>query len=137
MSNIMLALGGYRFGINTAAHKTLQRSSRYRWQSQARTGRKPAFQYLGPDSDSITLDGEILPHFKGGLGQVNRMREQAGKGEPLILTDSDGNVWGKWCIASIEETWSDLMADGKPRRISFRLTLQEYGDDDQTTGGAL
>ena len=134
MSNIMLALGAYRFGINTAAYKTLQRSSRYRWQSQMRTGRKPALQYLGPDSDNISLDGEILPHFKGGLGQIQQMREQADKGEALILTDSNGTVWGKWCIGSIEETWSDLMADGKPRRITFRLTLREYGDEDQTAG---
>ena len=130
MSNsIMLALGGYRFSIETAAHRTLQRSSQYRWQSQARTGRKPALQYLGPESDSISLDGEILPHFKGGLGQVEAMRSQAGKGEPLILTDSDGQVWGKWCIVGIEETWSDLTERGKPRRIVFRLSLKEYGED--------
>ena len=62
------------------------------------------------------------------------MREQADKGEALILTDSNGTVWGKWCIVSIEETWSDLMADGKPRRITFRLTLREYGDEDQAAG---
>lgn len=129
MNNIMLALGDYRFGINTAAHKTLQRSSQYRWKGQERTGRKPALQYLGPDADRISLDGEILPHFRGGLGQIHAMREQAGKGQPLILTDSDGSVWGKWCILSIEETWSDLTQEGKPRRIGFSLSLQEYGDD--------
>ena len=127
--SIMLALGDYRFSIDTAAHKTLQRSSKYRWQSQNRAGRKPALQYLGPDSDTIKLDGEILPHFRGGLGQVATMREQAGKGEPLILTDSDGNIWGKWCVVTVDETWNILTQDGKPRSIGFSLSLQEYGDD--------
>lgn len=129
MTNIMLALGDYRFGIDQAAYHTLQRSSEYRWQSQARAGRKPTWQYLGEGSDRITLEGEVLPHFRGGLEQVKQMRDQAGQGQPLILSDSDGKVWGKWCIMSIEETWSDLFQNGKPRRIVFRLTLREYGDD--------
>lgn len=127
--SIMLALGEYRFSIDTAAHRTLQRNSTYQWQSQARAGRKPAFQYLGPGSDTINLEGEILPHFKGGLGQVKAMRNEAGKGKPLVMTDSDGTVWGKWVIVSIEESWENLTAEGKPRAIRFRLSLSEYGED--------
>lgn len=62
------------------------------------------------------------------------MREQAGQGEPLLLTDGLGNVWGKWCIKSIDETHSDLMANGAPRHIRFRLELVEYGEDRGKTG---
>ncbi|WP_330926821.1 phage tail protein [Candidatus Sororendozoicomonas aggregata] len=126
---IMLALGAYRFSINTAAHQRLQRTSQYRWQAQQRIGQKAVNQYLGPGNDRITLEGEILPHFKGGLRQVDAMRTEAGKGEAQILSDSAGTVWGKWCILTIEDTWSDLGPDGTPRRITFRLTLQEDGDD--------
>lgn len=130
MSNaVMLALGGYRFSVSTSAYQTLQRSSRYRWQEQSRVGTKPAMQFLGPESDSITLEGEILPHFRGGLDQVNKMRAEAGQGKPLILTDSFGQVWGKWCIVDINETWDDLTETGLPRFIQFRLTLREYGED--------
>ena len=131
MSDTLMALGGYRFSINTAAFQTLQRSSRYRWQAQARVNRKPAQQFTGPEADTVTLEGQILPHYKGGLKQMDAMREQAGKGEPLLLTDGLGNVWGKWCITRIEETRSDLMTNGAPRHIRFRLELVEYGEDKQ------
>ncbi len=127
--SIMMALGNYRFSIDTAAYQTLQRASSYQWQAQQRVGRKPALQFLGAGTDTINLDGEILPHFLGGLGQVAAMRAEAGKGKPLILTDSDGVVWGKWCITSIEERWEALTQAGKPRVIQFRLGLSEYGED--------
>ena len=130
MSETLMALGSYRFSINTAAFTTLQRTSRYQWQAQQRVNRKPAQQFTGPDADTVNLEGQILPHYKGGLSQINRMREQAGHGEPLLLTDGLGNVWGKWCIKSIDETQSDLMANGAPRHIRFRLALVEYGEND-------
>ena len=32
--------------------------------------RKPGQQFVGPGADQITLSGEILPHWKGGYGQL-------------------------------------------------------------------
>lgn len=133
-SEIMLALGDYRFSLPTAAYEDLRRSTEQRWPSQDRVGAAPALQYLGPGADSIDLRGVIYPHYKGGLGQVDAMRAQAGRGVPLMLVDGRGMVYGWWVIERVEETQGVLFADGVPRRIEFGLNLKRYNDP--VSGGA-
>lgn len=130
MTEVMMALGDYRFSLDTAAYQKLQRSHSYRWSSQERLGRRPARQYMGPGEESIDLDGIIYPTFKGGLGQLEDMREQAGRGEPLTLVDGLGEVWGTYCIEEIQETRRVFLANGAPRKIEFSLKIARYGDDD-------
>ena len=132
MSSVMLALGGYRFSINTAALQSLDRTSNWRWQAQARAGAKPMQQFIGPDVDTITLQGVILPHYKGGLGQVDTMRQQADTGKPLLLTDGSGGVHGQWVITGLNESRKILMDNGQPRAIEFSLQIRQYGDDNAT-----
>lgn len=128
----MARLGAFSFGIDTAAFQQLQRTSTYRWQAQERVGRKPAQQNTGRGADTITLSGVIYPHYRGGLGQIEQMRQQAGSGSPLRLIyafDSVGQYCGRWCITSISETRTVFFDDGTPRRIEFQLSLVEYGED--------
>ena len=73
----MLALGSYRFSIDTSAYQELLRTTSYRWARQPRLGRLPARQFVGPDGETITLNGVIYPHYKGGLGQLDALREEA------------------------------------------------------------
>ncbi len=122
MTKVMMMLGSYPFMLDSAAYQQLKRSSEYRWKQLDRIGRKPAQQYMGPGADQITLSGEILPHWKGGLYQVDAMRAQAAGGRPLVLPEGHGGfVLGSWVILKIEETRSELMADGSPRVIkAFR-----------------
>lgn len=126
---IMLALGYFRFSMDTAAYEQLRRTSEYRWPSQERLGRRPARQFLGPGNETIELPGVIYPHFAGGVSQVERMRYMAGQGVALTLMGGDGLALGKWCIERIEETRSNLLADGTPKKIEFRLSLARYGED--------
>jgi phage protein U len=129
MSETLLALGDYRFSIDTAAYQTLKRHQSYRWQSQERLLRSPAQQFVGIGEDTITLSGVIYPHYRGGLGQLNDLRQQAATGEPLLLVDGLGFVWGQWVIVSIEETQSHLQSYGMPLKQAFQLQLKHYGDD--------
>jgi phage protein U len=128
-SLVMMALGGLRFGVNRAAYQTFTRMASYRWEEQARLGRAPALQYLGPGADEITLEGVIYPHFKGGLRQIELMRLLARQGQPMILVDGLGWVWDRWVITGIDEAKSVFMADGAPRKIEFTVTLKAYGAD--------
>lgn len=128
-SEHMMALGKYRFSVSTAAYRELTRSAEYRWAAQERLGRLPARQYLGPGSETVSLSGVIHPHYRGGLGQLDRMRAEAGRGEPLDLSTGDGTIMGKWVVTRIEETRRVLDADGAPRRVEFRLQLARYGED--------
>ncbi|CAA0111502.1 Uncharacterised protein [BD1-7 clade bacterium] len=130
MNNIMIAVGKYRFSIETAAYQQLTRVSQYRWQAQNRIGRTPAQQYLGPGSDTITLPGTIYPHYKGGLKQIDAMRAEAGLGEPLRVVTGLGHVLGSWCITEVEEVQTNFASLGVPLKQTFRLTMIAYGDDD-------
>jgi phage protein U len=129
LNETLLALGNYRFAINTAAYQTLKRHQSYRWQSQERLLRRSAQQFVGTGDDTITLTGVIYPHYRGGLGQLNDLRRQAETGEPLLLVDGLGFVWGQWVITVIEETQSYLQSNGQPLKQTFQLQLKYYGDD--------
>lgn len=128
-SLVMMGLGPFRFGMNSANYQTLRRSAAYRWGQLDRIGRMPAQQFLGPGAEDITLAGTIYPHFKGGLRQVELMRAVAGLGQPMMLVDGLGWVFRQWVITSVAETKSVLMADGAPRRIEFTVSLRSYGAD--------
>ncbi|MEM7295902.1 MAG: phage tail protein [Pseudomonadota bacterium] len=131
MTEVMMMLGAYPFMLDTAAYQSLARVSTYRWQAQDRMGRKPAQQFLGSGADQITLQGEILPHWRGGHGQIAQMRASAAQGQPLIMLEAHGGyVLGDWVIKRIEETQTELGVGGAPHHIAFSMTLEEYGDDD-------
>jgi phage protein U len=128
----MARLGGFTFGIDTAAFQELQRASTYRWKAKERIGRKPAQQNTGQGADTISLSGVIFPHYRGGLGQIESLRQQASTGNPLPLIyafESVGQYCGLWCVTAIEETRTVFFDDGRPRKIEFRLSLVEYGED--------
>ena len=126
---MMLALGPYRFSLNTSAYQSLKRSSEYRWPSIERIGQEPLLQAIGQGSDRIDLDGVIYPHFRGGLRQINGMRDAATRQEPLMLINGLGEVLGRFVITQIEETQTTFLADGAPRKIEFRLSLERYGEE--------
>ena len=129
MTEIMMSLGHYVFALETAAYQQLRHTQAWRWAAQMRVGLRPAQQYVGPGAEQITLNGVIYPHFKGGLSQVNTMRKEAAKGQPLVLVAGTGDVWGQWVISQIEETWTHLHRQGLPQKITFRLQLKHYGED--------
>lgn len=128
----MCKLGSFMFGIDTAAFQELERRSSYRWQGVDRIGRKPAMQNIGRGNDTITMSGTIYPHYRGGLRQIEDLRRQAAAGNPLSLIyafETVGQYCGLWCVESIEDTRTVFFDDGRPKRIDFRLTLIDYGED--------
>lgn len=126
---IMMGLGDFRFGLSTAAYQRLQRSTEYRWEEQARVGREPALQFIGRSLASVDLEGVIYPTFRGGLSQVDAMRDMAGMGEPLTLVDGTGKVWGEYCILGVGDAQTGFTDDGRARKIEFTVRLKEYGED--------
>ena len=129
MRETMMALGSYRFSIDSAAYQELKHSQAYRWQAQERLQRRPAMQFVGAGEESIELSGVIYPHFKGGLEQLDTMRTEANKGQPLLLVDGLGFVWGQWVITQIDEGQSFFQGNGQPLKQSFQLKLVNYGAD--------
>jgi phage protein U len=125
-------LGEFIFSVHTASFQTLERRSSYSWASIRRLGRKPALQWIGQDSSTISLKGIIRPRFRGGFGQMAELKEMAVKGIPYQLTYSDAQKAqdaGLWCIKEIEEGRSYFSRDGFPLKIEFEIELVEYGED--------
>ena len=127
MAEVMLALGNYRFSIDTATYETFRQSTSYRWPSQARLGQVPARQFVGLGDESIELNGVIYPHYAGGFDQLADLKTEAQQGEPLLLTDGLGRVWGQWVVLGIQEEKSFLFANGTPRKLTFTLNIALYG----------
>lgn len=128
-----MALGEYRFGLSTAAYREFTHSAEYRWAAQERIGRLPARQFVGPGRETVSMRGTLHPYFRGGLGQLDRMRAEAGRGVALRMTEGNGRAWGEWVITRIEETRRIFDADSVPRMVEFRLELARYGEDEERT----
>lgn len=133
---VMMQLGGFQFGINTAAFQSLARSNEWRWPSQDRFGKPPVLQHVGQGAETITLPGVIYPEWRGGLGQLDAMRAQAGKGEPLTMVDGQGNMMGLWAIERIDEKQAIFADAGVPRKVEFTLQLRRFFEAD-AAGGLL
>ncbi|MCP3941411.1 MAG: phage tail protein [Desulfobacteraceae bacterium] len=129
MTKIMMKLGQYKFSLSTAAYQELKRTSPHRWSEQNRVGRRPALQYTGPGKETVELSGDIYTTYKGGTGQLDAMRKEASTGQPMILVDGLGKIWGKWCIEEVQETQTIFLPGGIPKKQTFNLRLSHYGED--------
>lgn len=138
MKVYMARLGSFMFGLDTAAFTQLQRVSGYKWEEKNRIGRDPALQFTGTETETITLSGVIYPHYRGGLQQMEQLRQQADRGLPLpfiYASEYAGQYLGRWCVSGITEDRTVFFEDGRPRRIEFQVSLKRYGEDG--TGGPL
>lgn len=128
MTDIMMMLGGYVFSVNSAAYSQFKRQTSWIWTAQTRLNRDAALQYTSKGTDAIELSGQILPHYKGGLNQLEAMRHIADRAQPLLLVDGLGHIMGKWVILKIEETQTHFTQNGLPLKIDFNLSLKHYGE---------
>lgn len=121
-----LMLGSFMFSLNTAAFQEFHRSVEHRWASQEVYGEHEVLHYCGIGKETITLPGVIYPSYRGGTGQIEKMRQLARGGKPLQLISASGGLLGKWVIESIEEKQSHHAALGLPRKQEFNLKLRNY-----------
>jgi len=121
----------YYFNLDTAAFDELRRQTAFRWAGQERLSRSIAQQAVGQGEDKISLKGVIYPGAKVGLKQLETLRSIGRALRPLSLVTGYGEVLGNWCLLSVEEEQSSLLAGGIPRKQSFSLEFVSYGDDMQ------
>ena len=129
MTRPLFQLGSFQFDLPNGVPQTLDRTAEYRWELQDRLLRDSAAQFLGPGSQQITLDGVLFPGFSGRQTTMETLRELAAKGEPQMLTDGLGRVYGKWAIRSVQEGLGTFAPGGGARQISFNVSLVRYVED--------
>lgn len=126
----MMCLGQFVFELQTAPYQSFQRQAGWRHPASARVGLRPARQYIGPDDESITISGVLLPEFTGGVMALDELRTMAEAGEAYVLVDGGGLLYGRWVIESMDETGTVFFRDGTPRKIDFSLALKRVDDGD-------
>lgn len=129
MARPLFQLGSFQFDLPNGVPQSLERTAEYRWESQERLLRDPALQFVGPGSQAITLDGVLFPGFTGRQTTIETLRELAAKGEPQMLSDGIGRVYGKWAITSLREGLGTFAPGGGARQISFTVNLSRYVED--------
>lgn len=118
----------FYFNLSTAAFDTLKRQTSYNIASQDRLTRRPALQAVSKGSESITVSGAIFTR-KAGAGQLDKLRRIGFAMQPLVLTTGYGEALGQWYLSRIDEEQEALFADGMPRKQTFTLEFQRYGED--------
>lgn len=133
--DVLLRLGDFKFAMDTAAFHELTRQTEYHWPTQDRLWNRPAVQFTGIGDETIELVGRVLPLFRGGLAQIDRLRElaaapaAAAQAEPMPLVTGWGHFMGEWVITRIEEVQGHVLTRGAPGEQTFRMHLRYYARD--------
>lgn len=131
MTSPLFQLGDFQFDLPNGVPQSLDRGAEYRWEEQPRLLRDPAWQFIGPGSQQITLTGVLFPQtgFAGRVATLDTLRELAAQGQPQMFTAGNGKVFGRWAIKGVREGQSTFVAGGSPRQIEFTVELVRYGED--------
>ncbi len=130
---MMIALGPFRFSIDTAPIVSESHRRGWQWVENEVIGSAPELQFTGSLPELMELRGVIYPHYRGGFLQVDLMAAMAETGEPQLLVTGTGKVLGLWVIEGIEDDRSRHFVNGLPRKIEFGIHLKKYGP--LTVGG--
>jgi phage protein U len=124
----MMSLGMFVFSLPTIAYDEVQRRASWRWATNARVGARDAAQYVGPDKETISLNGTAFAELQDGRASLDELREMAAEGKAWPLTSGTGEVLGAWVIEGIDERQKHFFDDGIARQIDFGIDLMRVDD---------
>ncbi len=118
----LLALGPVVFAAETLPVAGLRRGSRYRWASHRPIGSPPRREFVGVGDDELTVN-VVLGQGLGRRLAVDALRLLASRGEPHVLADTTGRIYGWWCVSQVREISRRLHVDFQPRRAAIAVDL--------------
>jgi len=121
---MMMTLGMFVFMLKTVPYQELQIQRSWRFPSNSRVGVRPALQFLGPDNDTLTLSGVLLPEITGGRLSLLALEQIAELGRAWPLIEGSGTIYGMFVIENLSQTKAEFFSSGVCRRIEFTLTLK-------------
>ncbi|WP_074018487.1 phage tail protein [Xenorhabdus thuongxuanensis] len=126
---MMAALGLFVFMLKTTPYQSLQHQQSWRHSFNNRIGARPAFQFMGPNNDTITLSGSLYPEITGGRFSLLALELMAESGKAWSFLDGHGTIYGMFVIESIDRTKTEFFADGAARKIDFTMTLRRVDEN--------
>ena len=124
----MMSFGLFVFALETVPYQQLQQRTAWRLPSNSRVGQRPRHQFLGPDDETITLSGVLMPELTGGDTALSLLKLMADQGKSWPLIEGTGMIYGFYAIESMDLNRSEFFSDGKARRIEFTLSLKRTDD---------
>ncbi|HCR3029592.1 TPA: phage tail protein [Escherichia coli] len=125
---MLMVLGLFVFERRTLPYQSMQYSKDYRWASNDRIGKTPAYQFLGEGETSRTLSGVLYPEITGGRLSLTAIEVMANEGRAWPLIDGLGVILGMYVIEKITHTHTELFNDGAARKIEFSMSLKRVDD---------
>lgn len=124
----MLALGMFVFERRTLPFQSMQYSKDYRWASNDRVGKPPAYQFLGEGETARQLAGTLFPAITGGSVSLRTVEVMADQGRAWPLIDGTGNILGMYIVEKVSTTHTEFFSDGAARKIDFTLSLKRVDE---------
>ncbi|MBC7953120.1 MAG: phage tail protein [Rhodospirillaceae bacterium] len=126
-SRVMMRLGEFGFGVDTASFNRIQTSTKAKWAAVDRIGINPARQGVGWDQTK-SIQGVVYPFWRGGRAQIPKMREMVKALQPLLLVDGSGGVHGYWCLEGLNDGEQNFGPGAVAMKWDFSLDLSYYGE---------
>ncbi len=120
---MLAALGLFVFETGNALFDRMGRDRDWRHERTGRFGARAASQFAGPGEDRITLAGTLVPEIAGTYSALDTLARMADEGEALPLADGRGTIYGTYTIESLREDRTNLIDDGRARKIDFTIEL--------------
>jgi phage protein U len=126
----LFALGAFRFLAGRSMFERLTRGESFIWTEQERLGGISTLSYMGRRAHEVEVTGEAYVERASTDDPLKPLKDEARRGEPLLLIDSEGRSLGSWAVLSCSEELSSFRGDGKARKVAFRLSLRRVTVDD-------
>lgn len=134
---MMMTLGMFVFMLKTVPYQELQLQRSWRFPANSRVGVRPSLQFLGPDNDTLTLSGVLLPEITGGRLTLYALEQIAELGRAWPLIEGSGTIYGMFVIESLSQAKAEFFSNGECRRIEFTLTLKRADESLADMFGSL
>lgn len=125
---MMLALGMFVFERRTLPYQSTQYSKDYRWASNDRIGRPPAYQFLGDGESALQLSGTLYPEITGGRISLQALELMANEARAWPLIEGTGNILGMFIVDKITAANTELLSNGAARKIDFTISLKRVDE---------
>lgn len=124
MSSLVVArLGDIEFSLPEGSFTQIERQTTWRVDVPDPITGLGVPDVRGRERDELRLTGLVFPGITGHLTSVDRLRDAGDAGEPLLLVDGEGTIYGEWVVRSIEESRQEHLPTGIPRKMAWVLVL--------------
>ncbi len=123
---VVAALGPFAFQAHGFGLTDISRNTSTKWANVAVSGGMDRLQWTGGDNDEVTISGVLFPHEFGGMGALSGIRAAAEAGQPLMLVNLAGQIFGLHVVESISEDRSLLDRNGLPMRNAYKLSMKRF-----------